>query len=556
MSNKNLDRFLKFANKNVRVPIRNSRDVVIYTRVSSRDQMENGASLDTQMKYCKEFARRKELNVVAFFGGTYESAKSDDRKEFQRMINYVKRSKNVAAIIVYSYDRFSRSGNNGAMISEDLQKKYGVSTLSVTQEVNPENATGAFQRDMFYLFGKFDNTQRTEKSITGMREKIREGHWVWAIPIGYKNLNKGQTADKHELIITEQGELLRQAFHWKAERDMPTVDIAKRLTNQGLKMTDKKLSKIFQNPFYCGVLTSRLLPGEVYRGKHIPLITEELFWKINDPDHNHPRKKGYKVQLHNDRLPLKVFTKCDDCGAPMTGYLVKKKGLYYYKCRTKGCSKNRNADVVKQGFESLLSSFQLDRRYQDILAAQMKKLFFKLNEDKLQELKAYKANLTEVTGRLETIEERFAIGEIDRPIFEKYHLKYQGEKLEIEGMLENASISSSNLEQCVEYTVNLSGNLLKMWREADILGKQNIKSLVFPEGVRYNREKDEVRTERVNIYFSVIPTLSAHYREEKEKGKYSKNTFPHLVESEGFEPSSREGKYAPSTCLVHTFKSH
>ncbi|MCR9067028.1 MAG: hypothetical protein NXI00_23885, partial [Cytophagales bacterium] len=68
MSNKNLDRFLKFANKNVRVPIRNSRDVVIYTRVSSRDQMENGASLDTQMKYCKEFARRKELNVVAFFG--------------------------------------------------------------------------------------------------------------------------------------------------------------------------------------------------------------------------------------------------------------------------------------------------------------------------------------------------------------------------------------------------------------------------------------------------------------------------------------------------------
>lgn len=180
----------------------------------------------------------------------------------------------------------------------------------------------------------------------------------------------------------------------------------------------------------------------------------------------------------------------------------------------------------------------------------MKKLFFKLNEDKLQELRAYKANLTEITGRLETIEERFAVGEIDRPIYEKCHLKYQGEKLEIEGMLENASISSSNLDKCVEYTINLSGNLLKMWREADILGKQNIQSLVFPGGIRYNREKDEVRTERVNIYFSVILTLSAHYREEKEKGKYSKNTFPHLVESEGFEPSSREGNYGPSTCLV------
>ena len=52
--------------------------------------------------------------VVADFGGTFESAKSDERKEFQKMLTYVKRNKEIDAIIVYSYDRFSRTGPNGA----------------------------------------------------------------------------------------------------------------------------------------------------------------------------------------------------------------------------------------------------------------------------------------------------------------------------------------------------------------------------------------------------------------------------------------------------------
>jgi DNA invertase Pin-like site-specific DNA recombinase len=46
--------------------------------------------------------------VMEYFGGTFESAKSDERKEFQKMLTYVKRNKEIDTIIVYSYDRFSR----------------------------------------------------------------------------------------------------------------------------------------------------------------------------------------------------------------------------------------------------------------------------------------------------------------------------------------------------------------------------------------------------------------------------------------------------------------
>lgn len=130
------DYFQKLANSLNTESINSSNKAVIYTRVSTKEQADNNASLQTQKKYCQAFAKKKGLMVVADFGGTFESAKSDERKEFQKMLTYVKRNKEIDAIIVYSYDRFSRTGPNGAYISQQLMKS-GVKTLSATQEVDP-----------------------------------------------------------------------------------------------------------------------------------------------------------------------------------------------------------------------------------------------------------------------------------------------------------------------------------------------------------------------------------------------------------------------------------
>jgi len=49
---------------------------VIYTRVSSKEQMDTNQSLEWQKKYCDEYAIKNKLNIKGCFGGTYESAKS------------------------------------------------------------------------------------------------------------------------------------------------------------------------------------------------------------------------------------------------------------------------------------------------------------------------------------------------------------------------------------------------------------------------------------------------------------------------------------------------
>src|SRR5688572_15140155 len=118
--------------------ISETNNAVIYTRVSTKEQAETNMSLSTQKKYCVEY-------VVNEFGGTYESAASDERKEFKRMLNFIQKSKQkISHIIVYSLDRFSRTGEGAISIAKDLRDE-GVNVVSVMQPADTKTPTGKLQ---------------------------------------------------------------------------------------------------------------------------------------------------------------------------------------------------------------------------------------------------------------------------------------------------------------------------------------------------------------------------------------------------------------------------
>ena len=75
--------------KNIRTE---TNECVIYTRVSGAKQMD-GMSLETQLNGTNAYSKKNNLLVREYFGGTYESAATDERKEFQRMIKYLKTTK-------------------------------------------------------------------------------------------------------------------------------------------------------------------------------------------------------------------------------------------------------------------------------------------------------------------------------------------------------------------------------------------------------------------------------------------------------------------------------
>ena len=93
-------------------------------------------------------------------------------------------------------------------------------------------------------------------------------YWLLTVPLGYTNLNKGQKADKHKIVVDEKGKILKRAWEWKIKYNYTNRAIVERLNKAGLKINERKLSQTFRNPFYCGKIVCSFLPDQVIDGKH------------------------------------------------------------------------------------------------------------------------------------------------------------------------------------------------------------------------------------------------------------------------------------------------
>ncbi len=541
-----LEVFNKFAKKSNSVVFRTDGKAVIYTRVSTKEQAENNASLDTQLKYCKELASKKGIEVLEYFGGTYESAKSDERKQFQKMLSFVKRRKDVGYIIVYSYDRFSRTGANGAYISDQL-KKQGIVTISATQEVDTSTSAGSFQQNLYYLFSQFDNELRRDKCVTGMKEKIRRGYYIGPLPFGYTNLNPGN-GKTPEYVINNQGKLLRQAFLMKARLGCANSEIIKKFKKKGLKVTEKYFSKYLRNPFYCGLILSPLLPEEVIEGKQEPLVSRSVFLKIHDLLSVRASGKAYNSE--DEHLPLKTFMKSLHCKSPYTGYIVRSKNLYYYKNRRKGSKENRSAKKMHATFLDFLKDYQLsDEKYIAPLKELIYANYMEQNAEKLQDKINTEKELVEIDKKLERLEERYVFEEITKAQYDKFKEKMTSKRREIEQETSGNKFNSSNLKKAINKALEYSLNLPSLWESGTVEVKRLIQYMVFPEGVYYDFKNHRVRTFRVNSIFSSIATISGEMSGNK-KENYHKNYDNSLeVESERIELSSKQVTKELSTRL-------
>jgi DNA invertase Pin-like site-specific DNA recombinase len=130
----------------------------LWTRVSTERQEENNCSLDTQERICREYADTHGITIKKHFGGTHESAKTEGEL-YRKMIAEVARDKEINIILVYSFDRFSRTGTEAIMTKAYLKTK-GIYVVSATQATDPDSAAGEFMENIIFLFNQFENSLR------------------------------------------------------------------------------------------------------------------------------------------------------------------------------------------------------------------------------------------------------------------------------------------------------------------------------------------------------------------------------------------------------------
>ena len=155
---------------------------VIYVRVSDPRQAEN-LSLATQLKACEDYCERQGFVILERFSEQGESAKTADRTELQRLLQYCRTHKGkVHFVVVFNLTRFAREKYDHFALRAHL-KSLGISLRSATEPID-DTATGKLMEGVLAAFAQFDNDVRSDRTKAGMRAALELGRWTFLAPLG------------------------------------------------------------------------------------------------------------------------------------------------------------------------------------------------------------------------------------------------------------------------------------------------------------------------------------------------------------------------------------
>src|SRR5665213_2329094 len=147
------------------------KTAVIYCRVSSKEQVDN-FSLPTQQNACVDYCERQSYSVKEIFIEEDESAKTANRPQFKRMIDYCGKNKGrIDIVVVYALNRFSRDAKVHLAVRATLAA-FHVNLRSVTETID-ETSSGKFMETIFAGVAQLDNDVRSERTVAGMKSAIQ-----------------------------------------------------------------------------------------------------------------------------------------------------------------------------------------------------------------------------------------------------------------------------------------------------------------------------------------------------------------------------------------------
>lgn len=138
----------------------------IYARFSSIAQREE--SIEGQIRACKEYAAREELNVSGEYVDRALSGRgADKRAQFQRMIRDAERGL-FDVLLVYKMDRFARNRYDAALYKSRL-KRAGVKLISIMEAI-PDGAEGIILESVLDGFAEYYSANLAENVRRGAKE--------------------------------------------------------------------------------------------------------------------------------------------------------------------------------------------------------------------------------------------------------------------------------------------------------------------------------------------------------------------------------------------------
>ncbi len=335
------------ANGTPALPPRTS--VVLYTRVSSKDQEKEGFSIPAQEKLLRAYADDHTMRVAGEYSDV-ETAKKAGRTNFGKMIAYLKKHPDCRTIVVEKTDRLYRNLKDWVELDAMNLEIHLVKENIVLSEGSRSHEK--FIHGIKVLMAKNYIDNLSEETKKGMLEKAQQGIWPGAAPLGYSNVT-GPSGKRIIDVDPVAGPLVAKMFELYAAGDMSVKALATWAKANGLpfkrshaEVPISSVHRMLCNLLYTGEYS---WDGTLYQGTHKALVSRELWERVQD------KMEGRNPYSHHQTKLTFAFSGLVRCGVCieaggserrlLVGEIQKQRYIYYH-CA--GCQHQKRAVYIKE----------------------------------------------------------------------------------------------------------------------------------------------------------------------------------------------------------------
>lgn len=281
----------------------------LYARKSTEQDEKQALSIDSQIKEMLQIAQRDGLEVVEVRRESH-SAKAVGQREVFNSLLLDLRAEKFNGLLTWAPDRLSRNAGDLGALVDLMDQKLLVEIRTFGQRFT-DNPNEKFLLMILGSQAKLENDNRRINVKRGLRARCEMGLWPAPAPTGY--LNHPDRTKRCEVIIDEnsahiikrmfemignEGVSGRQVYQWLNE--------TKFKTKSGKPLSLSNVYTILGNIFYYGDFEYPKKSGKVYKGRHSPIISKELFERV--------RQKLVRSSMQPMGSHEFAFTRLMQCG--------------------------------------------------------------------------------------------------------------------------------------------------------------------------------------------------------------------------------------------------
>lgn len=246
---------------------------VLYTRVSTSEQVDNGTSLLSQREACMREANYMGLDVIEVCEDAGVSGTRYHTRAGMKRALYLIESGQASVLIATKIDRIGRNARIILDIADRVDKADGE---LITNDVKfDKTPSGRFMRTVWAAMAELERENIRERTVGGKRKRAEQGEQPQRSrpPYGYKIVSNAEvecglfpTSERgHYIIVEETAAIVRRIFQDYCFGAATLPKITRALNKEGIPSPGN--GRLWQHATVSFILTNPVYKGEPVSGR-------------------------------------------------------------------------------------------------------------------------------------------------------------------------------------------------------------------------------------------------------------------------------------------------